>query len=105
MPTIVRPHEIEAPDRFNPDDEDFDLDELFKVTSPEGTEEVYSPDEACDLILDLVEQQFWNWYDQGRALDSVSRTALRSSTKSCVATNRPRRFKPRVKIYEVWSPC
>jgi len=80
MPSIVHQHEIDDPDRVDPDDEDFDLEELFKVTSPEGTEEVYSPDEACDLILDLVEQQFWEWFDD----------------PAC-----PRRFKPRVKVYEV----
>ena len=80
MPSIVHAHELDDPDRFDPDDDDFGLEELFKVTSPEGTEEVYSPDEACDLILDLVEQQFWEWYDDPACL---------------------RRFKPRVKIYEV----
>jgi len=80
MPSIVHAHELDDPDRFDPDDEDFGLEELFKVTSPEGTEEVNSPDEACDLILDLVEQQFWEWYDD----------------PAC-----PRRFKPRVKVYEV----
>jgi hypothetical protein len=76
----VHEHELDDP-TFDPDDDDWDgLEELFKVTSPEGTEEVYSPDEACDLILDLVEQQFWEWYDD----------------PAC-----PRRFKPRVKVYEV----
>ena len=80
MPSIVHAHVLDDPDRFDPDDDDFGLEKLFKVTSPEGTEEVNSPDEACDLILDLVEQQFWEWYDD----------------PAC-----PRRFKPRVKIYEV----
>jgi hypothetical protein len=54
---------------------------VFKVTSAEGTEEVNSPDEACDLMCDLVAEQFWEWFnDPGRS----------------------RRFKPRVKVYEVW---
>lgn len=79
MPSIVHAHELDDPD-FDPDDDDFGFEELFKVTSPEGTEEVYSPDEACDLILNLVEQQFWEWYDD----------------PAC-----PRRFKPRLKVYEV----
>lgn len=79
MPNIVHAHELDDPD-FDPDDDEFNLEETFKVTSPEGTEDIYSPDEACDLILDLVEQQFWEWYDD----------------PAC-----PRRFKPRVKIYEV----
>lgn len=100
MPSIVHAHELDDPD-LDSDDDEFDLEETFKVTSPEGTEEVYSPDEACDLILDLVEQQFWEWYDQGTALDPDSRTASRSSTASSAAISRPRRFKPRVKVYEV----
>ena len=79
MPSIVHAHELDDPD-LGSDDDDFDLEETFKVTSPEGTEEVYSPDEALDLILDLVEQQFWEWYDD----------------PAC-----PRRLKPRVKVYEV----
>ncbi len=79
MPTIVHAHELDDPD-CDFDDNEFDLEETFKVTSPEGTEEAYSPDEARDLILDLVEQQFWEWYDD----------------PGC-----PRRFKPRVKVYEV----
>lgn len=79
MPCIIHEHELDDPD-VDPDDDDFGLEELFKVTSPEGTEEVYSPDEACDLILDIVEQQFWEWYDDPAF---------------------PRRFKPRVKVYEV----
>lgn len=80
MPSIVHAHELDDPDRFDPEEEDFEGGHILKVTSPEGTEEVYSPDEACDLILDLVEQQFWEWYDD----------------PAC-----PRRFKPRVKLYEV----
>jgi len=78
MSSNVHEHELHDPD-FDPDDE-FDLKETFKITSSEGTEEVYSPDEACDLILDLVEQQFWDWWSD-----------------PC----RSRRFKPRVKVYEV----
>lgn len=75
MPSIVHEHELEDPDQFG-----FDGGEVFKITSPEGAEDVYCPDEACDLILDLVEQQFWDWY-----ADPAS----------------SRRFKPRVKLYEV----
>jgi hypothetical protein len=82
MPSIVHAHELDDPDRFDPDDDDFGLEELFKVTSPEGTDEVDSPDAACDLILDIVEQQFWEWYYGSGPTWS-------------------RRFKPRVKVYEV----
>ena len=84
MPSILHEHELEEPDELAPDDVECDGDEPFKITSPEGTEEVYSPDEACDVILDLVEQQFWEWLENHEL---------------------SRRFKPRVKIYEVWSPC
>ena len=52
-----------------------------KVTSPEGTEEVDSPDEAFDLISDLLTEQYWVWFDD---------------------PNRSRRFKPRIKLYEVY---
>lgn len=79
MSNSVHEHGLHDPD-FNPDDE-FDFEETFKVTGSEGTEEVYSPDEACDLILEFVEQQFWDWWSD-----------------PC----RSRRFKPRVKVYEVY---
>ena len=82
MPSIVHEHEIEAPDRT--DEDAFDREEAFRVESPEETDEVDSADAACELILDVVEQQFWEWYN-----DPVS----------------PRRFKPRVKVYEVSSSC
>lgn len=81
MPSVVHQHELEAPDRFDPDDFEFDDDQLLKVMSSEGTEEVDSPDEACDLICDLVEEQFWDWFTNPA---------------------RGRRFKPRIKVYEVW---
>ena len=80
MPSIIHERELDDDDPCDSADEDFALEELFKITSPDGTEEVDSPDAACDLILDLVEQQFWEWYDD----------------PAC-----PRRFKPRVKVYEV----
>jgi hypothetical protein len=53
----------------------------FKVLFPEGAELLGSPDEACDLICDLVAEQFWDWFQE---------PAHRS------------RFKPRVKVLEVW---
>lgn len=55
-----------------------------KVTSPDGIEEVYSPDEACDVICDLVADQFWDWWSDPA---------------------RRRRFKPRLKVYEVLESC
>ena len=62
MSSIVPLEEIEEVEQFEPDEFGFDHDFLFKVTSPEGTDEVCSPDEVCDLILDLVEDQFWDWW-------------------------------------------
>ncbi len=56
------------------------FERTFKVSCPEGTEELESPDEACDLICDLVAEQFWDWWND---------------------PTRQRRFKPRVKVYEV----
>lgn len=81
MPSIVHQHDLEDLERFDPDDGDDPHDQQFKVTSPEGTEEVYSPDEAFDLICDLLTEQFWEWFED---------------------PNRSRRFKPRIKVYEVW---
>ncbi|MBX3452485.1 MAG: hypothetical protein KF777_23240 [Planctomycetaceae bacterium] len=81
MSSIVPLEEIEEVEQFEPDEFGFDHDFLFKVTSPEGTDEVCSPDEVCDLILDLVEDQFWDWWSD---------------------PSRSRRFKPRAKVYEVY---
>ena len=80
MPSVVHERDIDEPERCDPDDEWFDDDPTFKVSSTEGTAEVYSPDEACELICDLVAEQFWEWFDN---------------------PDRGHRFKPRVKIYEV----
>jgi hypothetical protein len=79
MPSIVHQHDLEEFE--DSDDRDGPLNQQFKVTSPEGTEEVYSPDEAFDLISDLLTEQFWEWVEN---------------------PNRSRRFKPRIKVYEVW---
>ena len=81
MPTIVHERDIAEPPDFAPDDPPILFERLFKITTPDGTAETYTPDEACDLILVLVEQQFWDWY----------------SDPAC-----PRRFKPRIKLYEVY---
>ena len=81
MPTVIPEHELVDPDELDPGDFDFDLDQVFKVTSPDDTEEVNSPDEACDLMCDVVAEQFWDWFHD---------------------PSRSRRFKPRVKVYEVW---
>ena len=80
MPSIIHEHELDEPDQFDPDEFDDEFDHLFKVTSPDTNDEVTSADEACDLILDLVEEQFWDWFAN---------------------PERGRRFKPRVKVYEV----
>ena len=81
MPSIVPLEESEHVERFDVDEFEFDHDFLFKITSPEGTDEACSPDEVCDLILDEIEDQFWDWWSD-----------------PC----RSRRFKPRVKVYEVY---
>ena len=81
MPSIVSLEEFEEVEEIDRDELGFDHDFLFKITSQEGTDEVCSPDEVCDLILDLVEEQFWEWFHD---------------------PSRSRRFKPRVKVYEVW---
>ena len=56
------------------------FERTFKLSGPEGTEESDSPDEVCDLISDLVTEQFWDWWND---------------------PSRSRRFKPRLKVYEV----
>ena len=81
MPTVIPEYELVEPDELDLGDFDTDLDPVFKVTCAEGTEEVNSPDEACDLLCDLVAEQFWEWFND---------------------PSRSRRFKPRVKVYEVW---
>ncbi len=81
MSSIVPLEEFEAVEEFDPDELGFDQDFLFKITTPEGTDEACSPDEVCDLILDAIEDQFWDWW-----------------TAPC----RSRRFKPRIKVYEVY---
>ncbi len=81
MPTIVHERDIADPPDLAPDDPPVLCERLFKVTSPEGTEEVDSPDEAFDLISDLLTEQYWVWFDD---------------------PNRSRRFKPRIKLYEVY---
>jgi hypothetical protein len=81
MPSVAYEHELEAPDRFDPDNQDLRDAHVLKLTSPEGTEEIDSPDAACDLICDLVAEQFWDWWDN---------------------PGQSRRFKPRIKVYEVW---
>lgn len=83
MPSYVHEHEIEEPEPIDPDGKPWDREEAFKISSPDdSTDEVDSPDAACDLILDIVEQQFWEWYYGSGPTWS-------------------RRFKPRVKVYEV----
>ena len=80
MSSIVPLEESEDVEAFDPDEFAFDHDFLFKITSPEGTDEACSPDEACELILDQIEGQFWDWWN---------------------APCRRSRFKPRIKVYEV----
>lgn len=56
----------------------------LQVSGDEGTEHDLSADEACELMCDIVREQFWEW----------------------VATNpHSRRFKPRVRVYEVRDEC
>ena len=81
MPSIVPLEEFGAVEEFDPDELGFAQDFLFKITAPEGTDEACSPDEVCDLILDAIEDQFWDWWSD-----------------PC----RRRRFKPRIKVYEVY---
>jgi hypothetical protein len=52
----------------------------FKVSSEAGTESGLTAAEACELLCDIVRQQFWDWHDDA---------------------SHPRRFKPRVRAYEV----
>ena len=80
MPSIVPLEESEHVARFDVDEFEFDHDFLFKITSPEGTDEACSPDEVCDLVLDAIEDQVWDWLAD---------------------PHRSRRFKPRIKVYEV----
>ena len=81
MPTVIPEHELVDTDELDFGEFNSDRTAVFKVTSAEGTQEVSSPDEACDLICDLVAEQFWEWFHD-----------------PC----RSRRFKPRIKVYEVW---
>ncbi|WP_437231247.1 hypothetical protein SH661x_004387 [Planctomicrobium sp. SH661] len=81
MPSIVPLEEFEEVDEFDPDELGFEHDFLFKMTTSEGTDEACSPDEVCDLILDAIEDQFWDWWAD---------------------PTRRRRFKPRIKVYEVY---
>ena len=84
MSSIVPLEEFEEVDEVDPDELGFEHDFLFKITTPEETGEACSPDEACDVICDLVADQFWDWwYDPARR----------------------RRFKPRLKLYEVLESC
>lgn len=80
MPSIVPREGFTDVEEFDPEEFGFDSDFLFKITSPEGTDEVDSPDEVCDVICDLVADQFWDWW---------------------LEAARSRRFKPRIKVYEV----
>ena len=80
MSSIVPLEEFQECEEFDVDEFEFDHDFLFKITSPEGTDEACSPDEVCDLILDAIEDQFWDWLAD---------------------PHRSRRFKPRIKVYEV----
>ena len=80
MSSIVPLEELDQFEKFDPDELGFDHDFLFKITTPEGTDEACSPDEVCDLILDVIEDQFWDWLAD---------------------PHRSRRFKPRIKVYEV----
>lgn len=79
MPARVPDPEFDDPDEQQ-DSSEFNGDPTYKITSPNGTDQVDSPDAACDLMCDLVAEQFWDWWD------SPAPT---------------RRFKPRVKVYEV----
>lgn len=81
MSSIVPLEEFQECEEFDVDEFEFDHDFLFKITSPEGTDEACSPDEVCDLILDAIEDQFWDWLAD---------------------RHRSRRFKPRIKVYEVY---
>ncbi len=81
MSSIVPLEEFEEVDEVDSDEFGFDQDFLFKITTPEETGEACSPDEVCDLILDEIEDQFWDWWSD-----------------PC----RSRRFKPRLKVYEVY---
>ena len=81
MPTIVHERDIADPPDLAPDDPPVIFERLFKITTPDGTAETYTPDEACDLIASLVCEQFWDWF-------------LNPASK--------RRFKPRIKLYEVY---
>jgi hypothetical protein len=81
MPTIVHERDVTDPPDPAPDDPPVIFERMFKITTPDGTEETYTPDEACDLIASLVCEQFWDWF-------------LNPASK--------RRFKPRIKLYEVY---
>ncbi len=54
MPTIVHERDIADPPDLAPDDPPVIFERLFKITTPDGTEETYTPDEACDLIASIV---------------------------------------------------
>ena len=79
MPSIVHEYEIEGPENVEPDDVGFGFERRFRVSSAEGTEELESVDEVCDLICELVSEQFWHWWND---------------------PSHSRRFKPSVKVYE-----
>ncbi len=81
MSSIVPLEEFEEVEEFDPNEFGFEHYFLFKITTPEGTGEACSPDEVCELILDEIEDQFWDWW-----------------SNPC----RSRRFKPRIKVYEVY---
>ena len=57
MPTIVHERDIADPPDLAPDDPPVIFERLFKITTPDGTEDTYTPDEACDLIASLVCEQ------------------------------------------------
>jgi hypothetical protein len=56
----------------------------LQVSGDEGTEHDLSADEACELMCDIVREQFWEWF---------------------LSTSHGRRFKPRVRVYEVRDEC
>jgi len=109
MSSIVPLEEFEEVEEFDPDEPGFDQDFLFKITTPEETGEARSPDEVCDLILDEIEDQFWDWWSDPcrRHGRSECRGDKHQSTSSGKGRRAKRsahggRFKPRIKVYEVY---
>ncbi len=46
--------DVAGPPDLAPDDPPVIFERLFKITTPDGTEETNTPDEACDLIASKV---------------------------------------------------